>query len=399
MIRKATEPVRNAEHLPASVLGGSTRIALTPATRASAPIRVLVTDDSAFMRTAMTRMLESDPSVEVVGTARDGLEALEKVATLDPHVITLDIEMPRLDGLGTLSRIMEENPRPVIMVSSLTQQGAEATLEAFDLGAFECVPKPDSYATLDIITIRNQLIAKVKGAAAATYLRRPKVKKVPTPSRVTQLTSKTVTQLCSVAPEVVALGTSTGGPRALADILPMLPAELPVGIVVVQHMPPGFTGPFAKRLDSISQVTVREAAHEDRIEPGEVLIAPAGWHMTVYRRTHTKYAVRLAKTPVNTLHMPSVDVLMLSVAEVFGARSMGVILTGMGADGAQGMKAIGEKGGLTVGQDEASCVVYGMPRTCAEMGVLKHVIPLGEVPREILLATRHKTTSLSARRS
>ncbi len=371
-------------------------MAMTLAARASAPIRVLVADDSAFMRTAMTRMLESDPSVEVVGTAQDGLEALEKAATLDPHVITLDIEMPRLDGLGALRRIMEENPRPVIMVSSLTQQGAEATLEAFDLGAFECVPKPDSYATLDIVNIRNQLIDKVKAAAAATYLRRPKAKKVPIPPRIAQSAAKTVAHLCSVAPEVVALGTSTGGPRALAEILPMLPANLPVGIVVVQHMPPGFTGPFAKRLDSLSQVTVREAAHEDRIEPGMVLIAPAGWHMTVYRRTHSKYAVQLAKTPTNTLHMPSVDVMMLSVAKAYGARSMGVILTGMGADGAQGMKAIGEKGGHTVGQDEASCVVYGMPRSCAEMGILKRVVPLGEVPGEILLATRHKSRFLSA---
>lgn len=359
-------------------------------------IRVLVADDSLFMRTALTRLIESDPALKLVGTARNGLEMLEKAAELEPDVITLDIEMPVMDGLEALRRLMRENPRPVIMLSSLSEEGAEATLKAFDLGAFECIPKQFSYGAVDIVKMRNDLVAKVKAAAAATYLRRPK--KVAVPPRAARPAVKAEARGDFPRPAVITMGVSTGGPKALAEILPMLAADLPVGVLIVQHMPPGFTGPFARRLDSLSKVTVREATDEDVIEPGLVLLAPAGWHMTVHRRRNSTCAVRVGKTPAGTLHMPSVDVLMLSVADVFGAYSMGIILTGMGADGAQGMKAICEKGGLTVGQDEASCVVYGMPRSCAEMGVLKRVVPLEEIPEEILHATRRNTSAPSARR-
>ncbi len=361
---------------------------LTPAPAAAvlapAQIKVLVCDDSAFMRTAITRMIESDPSLKVISTAQNGIEALEKAAELNPDVLTLDIEMPRLDGLSVLRRLMEENPRPVIMISSLSREGAEATLEAFDLGAFECIPKQLSYASMDILKIRDQLIAKVKAAAGATYLRRPK--KAPAPRVEPPLAA---VAFSGPVPGIVAIGTSTGGPKALQQILPELPADLPVGIVIVQHMPPGFTGPFAKRLDSLCKLQVREASDEEIIEPGTVLLAPAGRQMTVYRRTASKRAVRIADQPNDTLHIPSVDVMMLSVAEIYGRESMGVILTGMGADGAKGMKAIAEKGGHTIGQDEATCAVYGMPRTCAQQGSLKRVVPLGSVPMEILAATRH----------
>jgi two-component system chemotaxis response regulator CheB len=353
-------------------------------------IRVLIADDSAFMRTALSRMVESDPALEVVGTAQNGLEALEKVAALDPDVLTLDIEMPRLDGLGVLRQLMENNPKPVIMVSSLTQEGAEATLEAFDLGAVDCIPKQSSYASLQIVTIREELVAKIKAAAKSRPFRKAK-KAVPADS-VPRLVAPTISPGV-LPPAVVAIGTSTGGPKALQEVLPRLPANLQVGLVVVQHMPPGFTGPFARRLDSLCQVTVSEATEDASIEPGLVLLAPAGWHMTVYRRTHTKYAVRIAKTPANTLHMPSVDVTMLSVAEVFGPLSMGIIMTGMGYDGAEGMKAIFAKGGYTVGQDEATCVVYGMPRACAEAGTLRRVLPLERIADEICaaIAPRLKT--------
>ncbi len=366
----------------------SNTLPATPAVAHAACIRVLVADDSAFMRTALTRMIESDPQLKVVGTAQNGAEALEKAAALNPDVITLDIEMPRLNGLDALRRLMEENPRPVIMVSSLTLEGAEATLEAFDLGAFECIPKQLSYASLDIIKIRDHLVNKVK--AAAKYRPRRARRTGAAPGRPAPAAVSPVPG-CAL-PDVVAIGTSTGGPGALREIITRLPADLPVGVLVVQHMPPGFTGPLAKRLDALSQVRVFEAVDEQPIAPGQVLIAPAGMQMTAFRRTASKYAVRIGAEPNDTLHVPSVDVMMLSVAEVFGERAMGVILTGMGNDGALGMKAIHQKGGVTLGQDEASCVVYGMPRVCAEMDLLRRVAPLDAMPGEIVAATRRNAS-------
>ncbi len=351
---------------------------------ASAPVRVLVVDDSAFMRTAISRMIESDPQLKVVGTAQNGVEALELTTSLRPDVITLDIEMPRLDGLGVLRRIMEEDPRPVIIVSSLSQEGAQVTLEALDLGAFDCIPKQLSYASLDIVKIRDHLIAQVK-AAAVSKPRRPR--RIPTPATPEQRPGY---RGCG-KPEVVIIGTSTGGPGALREIIPALPADLPVGVLVVQHMPVGFTGPLAKRLDSLSQVRVHEAADGQTIQPGEVLIAPAGSHLTVQRVAAGRYAVAIGDEPSDTLHKPSVDVTMLSAAEHLGGRAMGIILTGMGSDGVNGMRAIYERGGITVGQDEATAVVYGMPRACAEQHILRRVVPLGAVSGEIVSAARGRS--------
>lgn len=348
-------------------------------------IRVLVADDSAFMRTALTRMIESDVSLRVTATAQNGKEALEKIASLQPDVVTLDVEMPGLNGLETLRHIMKEFPRPVIMVSSLTQEGAETTLEALAIGAFDCVPKQQSFASLDIVKIRDDLIAKIKAAAETAY-RRP-VARVAAAALTPTIPARTGFH---APPSVIALGTSTGGPKALQEILPLLPADLSVGVLIVQHMPQGFTGPFARRLDNLCQVSVREATHDELIEPGTVYIAPAGQHMTVARRRSSKVAIQLSQFPEGTLHRPSVDVMMLSVAEVFRALCMGVIMTGMGADGVQGMQAIAREGGMTVGQDEASCTVYGMPRSCAEAGVLQRVVPLAQIPQHILLATRYQ---------
>jgi two-component system chemotaxis response regulator CheB len=345
-------------------------------------IQVLVADDSAFMRTALTRMIESDPAMRVVDTAQNGAEAVEKTRTLHPDVVTLDVEMPRMNGLEALKHIMRDSPRPVIMVSSLTQEGAEETLEALDQGAFDYLAKTQSYAALDIVKIRNDLVAKIK-AAAESHRPKPLPAASPSLARPAPLTREAY----HLTPAIVCLGTSTGGPKALQQILPLLPAELPVGVLIVQHMPVGFTGPFARRLDNLCKVSVREASPEDSIEPGVVYIAPAGSHMTVYRRGPSKAAIRISKMPENTLHMPSVDIMMLSAAEVFQALTMGVIMTGMGADGALGMQAICRAGGLTVGQDEASCIVYGMPRSCAEMGVLKRVVPLLHIPQQIVQAT------------
>lgn len=353
----------------------------------SRPIRVLVVDDSAFMRTALTRMIESDESLTVVGTAGDGQEGLQKITTLQPDVVTLDVEMPRLNGLETLKRIMADAPRPVIMVSSLTQEGAETTLEALDRGAFDYVAKQLSYASLDIVQIRDDLVNKIKAAAESS--RKKGVRRVmAVPGKISVPVARSVA--AQAPPAIVSIGTSTGGPKALQQVLPMLPADLPVGVLIVQHMPPGFTGPFANRLNNLCNVTVREAQQDDVVEPGIVYIAPAGQQMTVCRPSALKAAIRLSHEPANVLHIPSVDVLMLSVAEVFRSLAMGIILTGMGADGAQGMKAIAEAGGITVGQDEASCTAYGMPRTCAEWGILQRVVSLDRIPEQILLATRYR---------
>jgi two-component system, chemotaxis family, protein-glutamate methylesterase/glutaminase len=348
-------------------------------------VRVLVVDDSAFMRTALTRMIESDPVLRVSDTASDGGEALEKIALTHPDVVTLDVEMPGMNGLETLRLIMQDFPRPVIMVSSLTQEGAETTLEALEIGAFDYVPKQLSYVSLDIVNIRDELTAKVKAAAELARRGASRARKPPNRINVVRVHP----QNTFAAPEIVAVGTSTGGPKALQQILPLLPADLPVGMLVVQHMPPGFTGPFARRLDNLCKVSVREAAQSETIAPGTVYIAPAGQHMTISRQSAAT-VIHLSDSPEQTLHRPSADVMMRSVADIFGSLCMGVIMTGMGADGLEGMKAIAKAGGLTVGQDEASCTVYGMPRSCAEAGVLRRVVPLLDIPAVILQATRSR---------
>ena len=352
---------------------------LNPATT----VGVLVADDSAFMRTALTRMIESDAHLRVVGTAQNGVETLEKVLALKPDVVTLDVEMPRLNGLETLKRIMKECPRPVIMVSSLTQEGADTTLEALAEGAFDYCAKQLPYASLDIVKIREELVAKIKAAAGS---RRPFRNSVAAATPIAPVMRDSY----QATPAIIAIGTSTGGPKALQEILPMLPADLSVGVLIVQHMPVGFTGPFARRLNNLCKISIREAAQGDLIAPGVVYIAPAGSQMTVSRRSGPQVGIRLSKGTGNELHVPSVDVMMLSVAEVFGSLAMGIIMTGMGADGVRGMEAICHLGGLTVGQDEASCAVYGMPRSCAEMGVLKRVVCLKDIPQQILQATRYR---------
>jgi len=349
-------------------------------------VRVLVVDDSAFMRTALSRMISSELGFEVVGTACSGPDALEKIPALDPDVITLDVEMPGLNGLETLQRIMAEFPRPVIMVSAVTEKDAETTFNALGAGAFDYIPKQMSAASLDILHIRQDLVNKVHAAAAAR-------RKGPT-SAIARKPPRPYTadsrKTNSSTPSIVAVGSSTGGPKALQEILPHLPADLSVPILIVQHMPPGFTVPFAQRLNNLCAVKVREAAHRDPIEPGVIYIAPAGQHMTVNRSSDSHACIHLDTQPEHCLHMPSVDVMMKSVAANYGRHAMGVILTGMGADGAEGMMAIHRQGGLTIGQDEASCTVYGMPRACAELGTLTRVVPLSQVPAQIMQATRSR---------
>jgi two-component system, chemotaxis family, protein-glutamate methylesterase/glutaminase len=353
------------------------------------PIRVLIVDDSAFMRTALSRMIASEAGLEVAGTASSGSEALDKIASLDPDVVTLDVEMPGLDGLQTLRLIMNQFPRPVIMVSAVTEKDAENTFNALAAGAFDYVPKQLSASSLDILHIRADLMVKIRAAAhsrkspdaaAAVSIKKPP-QSAPAESR----------SASSLAvPAIVALGTSTGGPKALQEILPLFPRDLSVPILIVQHMPAGFTGPFAQRLNTLCSVPVREAAHREPILAGVVYIAPAGTHMSVKRLSDSRAILCLDTQPADYLHIPSVNVLMNSVAENFKSLALGVIMTGMGSDGAEGMNAIHRQGGYTIGQDEATCTVYGMPRACAERGILSRVCPLSQIPAQILQATRYR---------
>jgi len=354
-------------------------------------IGVLIVDDSAFMRTALSRMVGSDPDLWVVGTASDGADALHKISSLQPDVVTLDVQMPGMDGLATLQRIMAQFPRPVIMVSSVTLKDAEITFDALEAGAFDYVPKQLSSTSLEILHIREDLIAKIK-AAVEKHRSGGHSSLQKKPSRAVGLR---VLETAAVPPALIALGISTGGPKALQEILPSLPRDLTVPILVVQHMPAGFTAPFAKRLNSLCAVSIREASQRELIQPGVVYIAPAGSHMTVDRLSSSRTAICLSNTPEGQLHMPSVDVMMQSVATAFHSSAMGIIMTGMGSDGAQGMSAIHREGGLTIGQDEPSCAVYGMPRVCAEMGILDRVVPLSRITREILHATCYRRTSVS----
>lgn len=352
------------------------------------PIQVLVVDDSAFMRAALSRMIASDCRCQVVATASDGLDALEKIAVFDPDVVTLDLEMPVLNGLEALRRIMVEMPRPVIMVSSMTEKDAQTTFDALAAGAFDYVPKHLLSDSLDISHIRVELIEKI---LAAAQTRRPRVAAVPErkpPLSLQFFPSPWDTTEC--APAVVAIGISTGGPKALHEILPMLPADLSVPILIVQHMPPGFTGAFAERMNSLCSVRVKEACDGEPILPGIVYMGPYGLHLRVRGSIGEITRISLNPEPKDSLHIPSVDVLMKSTAECYRNHAMGIIMTGMGHDGAEGMTAIYRSGGLTMGQDEGTCTVYGMPRACAELGILSHIVPLTEIPQQILLATRHR---------
>jgi two-component system, chemotaxis family, protein-glutamate methylesterase/glutaminase len=354
---------------------------------------VLVVDDSAFMRTALTRMIASDPELRVVGTAHDGADAMEKLPSLDPDVVTLDLDMPGLNGLETLQCIMARYPRPVIMVSSVTSKDAEATFNALGAGAFDYVPKQLSDTSLDIVHIRHDLVTKIKAAAEARRNSAASLRQAP------PAVYSFDTDPVAATPVIAAIGTSTGGPKALEEILPVFPASLRIPLLIVQHMPMGFTAPFAHRLNSMCSVPVREASQREVIRPGVAYIAPAGAHMRVERSEERSAelspVIHLSPEPVRQ-HVPSVDVLMESVAAVFGNLSIGVIMTGMGDDGVNGMRAIHRTGGFTLGQDEASCAVYGMPRACAEHGLLKRVVPLAEIPRQILQATSPRKRALEA---
>jgi two-component system chemotaxis response regulator CheB len=358
-------------------------------------ITVVVTDDSAFMRRAIQKMLEKEADIRVVGTAASGEEGIALVERLRPDVVTMDVEMPGIGGLEAARAIVERRGPPIIMVSAVTREGAETTLRALEAGAVDFIPKPDS-ALIDIVNVQRELVEKVKHfGARGAYLRamresprspraevgealKPRVAPPPLPPPAPRPAART--RAASFA--CVAIGTSTGGPVALSQILPKLPAGFPVPIVVVQHMPPGFTRPLAERLDAASQITVVEGSDGLALQPGTAVIAPAGKQLRL-RRSLGSVLVALSDDASRSLHVPSVDVMTSAVGEVYGAGALAVILTGMGHDGVAGLRVIKERGGFVLGQDEQSSVVYGMPRAAAVAGLVDRVVALQAVPRAL----------------
>lgn len=336
-------------------------------------IRVLIVDDSATARAVLKEILNAAPGIEVVGVAPDAYVARDKVVELKPDVICLDVEMPRMDGVSFLKKLMVHMPTPVVMVSSLTRQGAQVTLDALEAGAIDYVAKPHSNIYDGVDEIKTELVEKVRIAAKA-QVRKKSV------SEVRRVAS--YTPLAETTQKVIAIGASTGGTEALKEVLMRMPRNSP-GIIVVQHMPATFTKPFANRLNDVCEMDVKEAQNGDHVGIGQVLIAPGNLHM-VLRRSGARYYVELGEGRNVSGHKPSVDVLFNSVAKAAGANAIGVILTGMGADGAKGMSAMHAVGAPTIAQDEKSCVVFGMPKVAIEKGGVDHIISLDKIAKKTI---------------
>ena len=338
-------------------------------------IRVLIVDDSAVVRQVLTNGLSKFDDVEVVGSAPDPYVAREKIAKLRPDVLTLDIEMPRMDGLTFLEKLMAHHPMPVVVVSSLAPKNSDNAMRALALGAVELVGKPSSQ--FSVPDVERQLIRAVRAAATAKFDRRA------TP--VTHTVAKPVLAPISLQTthKIIAIGASTGGTQAIETVLRSWPANAP-GTVIVQHMPEGFIDAFAKRLNQVCQVEVRQANHQDRVVPGVVLIAPGGKQHMLLERSGANYQVVLKEGPPVNYHRPSVDVLFQSVARHAGQNATGVILTGMGGDGAKGLLAMREIGSFTIAQDEASCVVFGMPKEAIKLGAASKITSLSHVAHAAL---------------
>jgi two-component system, chemotaxis family, protein-glutamate methylesterase/glutaminase len=338
------------------------------------PIKVLVVDDSAFMRYTITQRLAQSPEILVVGTARDGQEALELIPSLNPDVVTLDVEMPRLDGLSTLREIMADHPRPVVMLSSLTSQGAVETVQALTLGAVDFIAKPSNKANIG--AVMEEVVGKIIRAARAKVWMVPRNRKFePAPLPKGGKTTRKLT----AQDRILVIGSSTGGPRALSTLVPAIPGNLPAAVLIIQHMPVGFTRSLAERLDSLSQLKVKEAEPGDRLEVGRALVAPGGFHMIL----DANGEISLNQNPPVHAVRPAIDVTMTSVVQKYGRATVGVILTGMGNDGTTGCTLIHSAGGKVISEAESSCVVYGMPRSVYEAGVVDVVAPLTDVAAAI----------------
>lgn len=337
-------------------------------------IRVLIVDDSAYVRKVLREMLSRSPFLEVVGVARDGEEALELVESLRPDVVTLDLNMPRSDGIDFLRRQMERRPLPVLVVSVASESG-ELVMQALDEGAVDVVQKPTALATERIFDIAADLVAKVKAVACARIRQPVAAPLPPVPLIAMPRTDRT---------DILVIGVSTGGPQALKRIIPLLPADFPVPVAVVLHMPIGYTELFARSLASVSRLKVAEARDGDTLRPGSVLLAQAGYHLSITRGAHRTPVARLSLQPLDTPHRPAVDVLFRSAAEVFGERTLAVVLTGMGSDGTAGAAWVKAQGGRVYTEAEETCVVYGMPRSVVEAGLSDRSVPLDRMSEVIL---------------
>jgi len=356
-------------------------------TKSPDPVRVMVVDDSAFMRYSISQHLNENPNIQVVGAAIDGKEALRLIPQLQPDVITLDVEMPHMDGLSTLREIMKSFPRPVIMFSSLTKEGASETIQALMLGAVDFIAKPDN--RLNIRQVMDEMAGKILSSAKA------KVKPIlfqPSAPSSSQVSTTGVEKLVSVYQKktpIVFIGSSTGGPGALNDVIPALPANLASPVIIVQHMPAGFTRSLSERLNAISPLKVKEAEPGDRLLVGQVLVAPGGFHMTLDEND------RIALNQKPTVHgvRPAVDVTLTSLVQRFGKSIIAVILTGMGSDGTNASSLLHSEGGYVIAEHESTCVVWGMPRSVAEAGAANAILPRPQIAKAIERAIRDFTNA------
>ncbi|MDR2186577.1 MAG: chemotaxis response regulator protein-glutamate methylesterase [Azonexus sp.] len=349
-------------------------------------IKVLLVDDSALVRQVISKALAADPGIEVIGVASDPLFALQKMQSLWPDVLVIDIEMPRMDGITFLKKIMAEHPTPTVVCSSLAGEGTGAAFEALAAGAVSIITKPTVGLKDFLEDAANDIVHAVRSAARANLRAvRASTAVAANPPKLTadaMLAPASNRALARTTDQVIAIGTSTGGTQALEAVLTQLPATA-LGIVIVQHMPEKFTGMFAQRLNNLCQIEVREAKNGDRVTPGRALIAPGGRHMML-QRSGAQYVVNVADGPLVNRHKPSVDVLFRSVAKFAGANALGIIMTGMGDDGARGMKEMHEAGARTIAQDESSCVVFGMPKEAIKLGGVDQTLPLEQIPAAII---------------
>lgn len=344
-------------------------------------VRVLIVDDSAFVRKVVREMLTSDSEIEVVGTARDGHEALEMADRLRPDVVTCDLLMPRMDGTAFVREQMRRHPLPILLLSATSEDG-ERALEALDAGAVDFLQKPTALATNDLLKIGDELVQTVKGAARTPGGR---MRTEAAPARVPEPTPTPIDRRDTPTGKVsiVVLGISTGGPQALRQLLPQLPKDLPVPLAMVLHMPVGYTAMFARKLDEVSHLRVFEATDGAVLEPGTAFLAQAGRHLILNRESPTRVVTRLSIQPIDSLHRPSVDVLFRSAAEAYGSGVLGVVMTGMGNDGREGSAWIKAQGGAVITEAQESCVIYGMPRSVVEAGLSDACVPLDRMAQAI----------------
>ncbi|MFH2021363.1 MAG: chemotaxis response regulator protein-glutamate methylesterase [archaeon] len=332
------------------------------------PINVMIVDDSAFMRKVLSDMLSSDPNINIIAKLQNGAEAVKQAAKLDPDVITMDVNMPEMDGLSALTKIMADSPRPVVMVAA--SQDHEMVVKCLEAGAVDFMVKPSGEISLDMKTLESELILKVKTAATA---------------KIKHYAAQKIEhrQFYGAMKKIVVIASSTGGPQTLEHVIPLLPGNIPACVLCVQHMPPGFTKSLAERFSHISELVVKEAEDGDEILPGKVLIAPGDYHMEVKReitRGFAKDIIRLNKEEKECGVRPSANWTMRSVAEIYGERVIGVVLTGMGSDGTDGARKIKEYGGTVLAQDKESCIIYGMPKCVIEAGYYDEIVPLSKLP-------------------